>query len=159
MACGARQTAILAACVLFFDAVWVGPFDRNVYCVTKRRSASRYYFILLGLTKPGVPEAVLSEIERNGPKLILDLSRGTRSTRQPVPGVEALLAARYVLVEEVGDEKYFVLREAHVGRTRTSDHLRSLSRGDAPVERGAIWFRHRGVAPPDPMPPGGAPTA
>jgi hypothetical protein len=117
------------------ESIWVGPFDPNVYCVTKRRSASRYYFILPWVAKPGVREALLSDIERNRPTLILDLSSATESTRELLPGLEALLAARYVLAEAGGDARYFVLREAHATGTLEPGP------GREPGARAASWRR------------------
>ena len=102
------------------ESIWVGPFDPVVYCATKRRSASKYYFILPWLTKPGVRETLLAQLETDRPRLIIDVSNTTYSTRQLLPGLDSMLAAHYVLIDQQGDVRYFLLRDAHDAPGRIS---------------------------------------
>jgi len=94
------------------ETIWIGPFEPNAYCLSKRPSATKYYFILPWMVKPEVREELVKEITVNRPKLIVDLSNPTYSLKELVPDLDRLIQEKYALVEHHDGAGYFILRDA-----------------------------------------------
>lgn len=63
------------------DSIWVGPHEANIYCISKRRPASKYFFILPWINRPEVL-SVLNEdlINNDPPRCIIDVSKFNNAT-------------------------------------------------------------------------------
>lgn len=102
--------------------IWVGPYEPDVYCVSKRAPAAKYYFILPWILKPGVPQELVKEISDHKPQLIVDVSNSTYSIKKLVPDLDRLIQEKYGLAERDGDVRYFVLRDAPRPTSASNPH-------------------------------------
>ncbi len=90
------------------DRIWAGPFAPNLYCLSQRRPASRYYFSLPWTMKPDAQAALLHDLQASPPKLIIDTSSGDLQLTSLVPGMGELLARHYQLVNETKTARFYL---------------------------------------------------
>jgi len=91
-------------------SIWVAPWSPNVYCLSGRESATRFYFLLPWIAKEGVKAEILRDLQRNAPEFIVDVSRGRNSLPQMLPGLQDLLAERYAPPIRTPRATYYRLR-------------------------------------------------
>jgi hypothetical protein len=77
------------------DSIWVAPWRPNVYCLSARESATRFYFILPWTAQARVKAEIMLDLARNKPEFIVDVSGGPYSLTDMLPPLRELLAANY----------------------------------------------------------------
>ncbi|MCX7943591.1 MAG: glycosyltransferase family 39 protein [Deltaproteobacteria bacterium] len=63
------------------DSIWVAPHEANIYCLSKRRSSSKYFFLLPWIKDSEVVSTLVDDITRRDPPLcIIDVSLFNKAT-------------------------------------------------------------------------------
>ncbi len=63
------------------DSIWVGPHEANIYCLSHRRPASKYFFLLPWINKPEVLITLGEDlVKRDPPVCIVDVSKFNMAT-------------------------------------------------------------------------------
>lgn len=85
------------------ESIWVGPHEANIYCISHRRAASKYYFILPWIARPEVVQDIVEDLRgEDAPRCIVDVSQfNDASTR----GLETVLPEFDSLVKDYDDVK------------------------------------------------------
>ena len=86
------------------ERVWVVPFNPNVYCLSNRRPASRYYFVLPWTLKPDVRREIMHDLRARPPRVVVEGSWGKSMLPRLFPEVLPWLQANYVEVAREGEE-------------------------------------------------------
>lgn len=95
------------------DTIWVGPFKPNVYCISQRKPASRFYFLLPWIMKPGVETAVLRDFSQNPPRMIVDTSNKLFSLEKLAPRLASEIELNYRLVGQDAGVRYYLRKLEH----------------------------------------------
>jgi hypothetical protein len=95
----------------------VGPHEPLIYCMAERLSPTRYDFALPWAPSPAARRELLADLTAAPPRVIVDVSDVFESVQgrlsDSLPGIEALLAQRYLPPEQVaGFEVYLRADEA-----------------------------------------------
>ncbi len=63
------------------ESIWVGPHEANIYCLSKRRPSSKYFFLLPWINKPEVLLTLGEDLtRRDPPACIVDVSAFNKAT-------------------------------------------------------------------------------
>lgn len=85
------------------ESIWVGPHEANIYCISHRRPASKYYFILPWIARPEVVQDIVEDLVGQGaPRCIVDVSRFNNASPR---GLETVLPEFDSLVKDYSDIK------------------------------------------------------
>jgi hypothetical protein len=90
------------------ETIWVGPFKPNVYCISQRKPASRFYFLLPWIVKPGVESAVLWDFSQNPPRMIVDTSNKLFNLQKLAPLLAKEIESNYRLVGQDAGGRYYL---------------------------------------------------
>jgi hypothetical protein len=93
------------------DPIWVGPFKPDIYCISHRIPASRYYFMLPWIATSGAKAELASDLYHRPPRVIVDVSNETFSLAQIAPQIRDLINARYTLDSSIDGARIYLLRE------------------------------------------------
>ncbi|MFT4570559.1 MAG: hypothetical protein ACI8TX_000271 [Hyphomicrobiaceae bacterium] len=92
------------------EAIWVGPHDSLVYCMSRRAPADHYSFALSWAPSRNEAARLLERFEANPPLLIVDASVGLAkwqpSLESTMPGFDAFLAREYRLIDHVAGRDF-----------------------------------------------------
>jgi len=94
------------------ERIWVAPFAPSVYCLSGRRSASRFYFVLPWVAKPAVRAEVMRDLRAQPPTLIVELTASGYSLDAMVPAVRPWLQQDYALAETSATARFWRLKPA-----------------------------------------------
>jgi hypothetical protein len=81
------------------ERIWVAPFSPNVYCLSGRSPASRYYFVLPWIAKPDMQAELMRDLRARPPALIVELLHSGYSLDALVPDAWCWMQRNYRLVE------------------------------------------------------------
>lgn len=98
------------------DFIWVAPWRPNVYCLSSRESASRFYFVLPWTAQDRVRDEIMSDLERRKPKVIVDVSDYQYSLARIFPQLPQWLAASYHAPIRTQAAVYYHRRDEDRGR-------------------------------------------
>ena len=90
------------------DTIWVGPFMPNIYCMSNRRPASRYYFALPWTIKQSAKMQLIKDLYLNRPKVIVDVSNKWFSLNTLTPEIMQLIKDNYILVKDSGTARLYL---------------------------------------------------
>ncbi|MCX7957849.1 MAG: hypothetical protein N3B13_02250 [Deltaproteobacteria bacterium] len=67
------------------DSIWVGPHEANIYCLSRRRPSSKYFFLLPWINRPEVLMTLSEDlIKRDPPACLVDVSEFNKATDYPL---------------------------------------------------------------------------
>lgn len=108
-----------------YDTIWVGPYMPYIYCLSNRRPASRYYFVLPWTTKPLAQNQLIEDLHRNQPKLILDASNRQFSLNKLTPEISQIIKDDYTLASDIDEIKIYLRKPQKQNSSLSADEYRN----------------------------------